>query len=145
MELVIASGNAGKVREFGALLADLPLQTRAQPEGQASDMERRRSAVDGHCMFRADDTAQFMLKAGNAWALREEIRTQNGVDRRYVAFGNPLPAVRNHVCSFHTAGEATARSATALAPPRCCFAGEAGVSISRKERSSSQSGLLSLL
>ncbi len=33
MDLVIASGNAGKVREFGALLADLPLQTRAQPEG----------------------------------------------------------------------------------------------------------------
>ena len=31
--LVIASGNAGKVREFGALLADLGLETRPQPEG----------------------------------------------------------------------------------------------------------------
>jgi XTP/dITP diphosphohydrolase len=31
--LVIASGNAGKIREFAALLADLPLEIRAQPEG----------------------------------------------------------------------------------------------------------------
>jgi XTP/dITP diphosphohydrolase len=31
--LVIASGNAGKVREFGALLADLGLETRPQPQG----------------------------------------------------------------------------------------------------------------
>ena len=31
--LVIASGNAGKVREFAALLADLGLEVRPQPEG----------------------------------------------------------------------------------------------------------------
>lgn len=31
--LVIASGNAGKLREFSALLADLGLETRPQPEG----------------------------------------------------------------------------------------------------------------
>ena len=31
--LVIASGNAGKVREFGQLLADLGLETRPQPDG----------------------------------------------------------------------------------------------------------------
>ncbi|MFZ0409306.1 MAG: non-canonical purine NTP pyrophosphatase [Cyanobium sp.] len=31
--LVIASGNAGKVREFAHLLADLPLEIRPQPEG----------------------------------------------------------------------------------------------------------------
>ena len=31
--LVIASGNAGKVREFAALLAQLPLGIQAQPEG----------------------------------------------------------------------------------------------------------------
>ena len=31
--LVIASGNAGKVREFAHLLADLPLEIRQQPEG----------------------------------------------------------------------------------------------------------------
>jgi len=31
--LVIASGNAGKIREFANLLADLPLEIRAQPEG----------------------------------------------------------------------------------------------------------------
>ncbi|MFM8525208.1 MAG: RdgB/HAM1 family non-canonical purine NTP pyrophosphatase [Cyanobacteriota bacterium] len=31
--LVIASSNAGKVPEFGALLADLGLETRPQPEG----------------------------------------------------------------------------------------------------------------
>jgi XTP/dITP diphosphohydrolase len=29
--LVIASGNAGKLREFGALLADLGLHTQPQP------------------------------------------------------------------------------------------------------------------
>ncbi len=31
--LVIASGNAGKIREFANLLAELPLEIRAQPEG----------------------------------------------------------------------------------------------------------------
>jgi inosine/xanthosine triphosphate pyrophosphatase family protein len=31
--LVIASGNAGKVREFAALLAGLGLEIRPQPEG----------------------------------------------------------------------------------------------------------------
>ena len=31
--LVIASGNAGKVREFGQLLEDLGLNTQPQPEG----------------------------------------------------------------------------------------------------------------
>jgi len=35
--LVIASGNAGKVREFGALLADLGLHTQPQPEGLEVD------------------------------------------------------------------------------------------------------------
>jgi XTP/dITP diphosphohydrolase len=30
---VIASGNAGKIREFAALLVDLPLEIRSQPEG----------------------------------------------------------------------------------------------------------------
>ncbi len=35
--LVIASGNAGKVREFGALLADLGLQTQPQPAGLEVD------------------------------------------------------------------------------------------------------------
>jgi XTP/dITP diphosphohydrolase len=33
LPLVIASGNAGKIREFAALLADLPLEVRSQPEG----------------------------------------------------------------------------------------------------------------
>ena len=33
LPLVIASGNAGKIREFAALLAELPLQIRPQPEG----------------------------------------------------------------------------------------------------------------
>ena len=32
-KLVIASGNAGKVREFSALLADLGLEMEPQPEG----------------------------------------------------------------------------------------------------------------
>ena len=31
--LVIASGNAGKIREFAALLASLPIEIRSQPEG----------------------------------------------------------------------------------------------------------------
>ena len=33
LDLVIASGNAGKVREFSALLAALPLQVQPQPPG----------------------------------------------------------------------------------------------------------------
>ena len=35
--LVIASGNAGKVREFRNLLAHLPLQLQSQPEGLQVD------------------------------------------------------------------------------------------------------------
>jgi len=33
LALVIASGNAGKIREFAALLAELPFEIRPQPEG----------------------------------------------------------------------------------------------------------------
>ena len=40
--LVIASGNAGKILEFQALLQHLPLEVRAQPEG--TDVEETGSS-----------------------------------------------------------------------------------------------------
>jgi XTP/dITP diphosphohydrolase len=65
MELVIASGNAGKVREFGALLADLPLQTRAQPEGLA--VEETGSSFAANARLKAEAVA----RATGCWALVE--------------------------------------------------------------------------
>ena len=66
MELVIASGNAGKVREFGALLADLPLQTRAQPEGL--EVEETGSSFAANARLKAEAVA----RATGCWALADD-------------------------------------------------------------------------
>lgn len=66
MDLVIASGNAGKVREFGALLADLPLQTRAQPEGL--EVEETGSSFAANARLKAVAVA----RATGCWALADD-------------------------------------------------------------------------
>ena len=64
--LVIASGNAGKVREFGALLADLSLETRPQPEGL--EVEETGSSFAENARLKAGAVAH----ATGCWALADD-------------------------------------------------------------------------
>ena len=64
--LVIASGNAGKVREFGALLADLGLETRPQPGGL--DVEETGSTFAANARLKAEAVA----RATGCWALADD-------------------------------------------------------------------------
>ena len=64
--LVIASGNAGKVREFGALLADLGLKTQAQPEGL--DVEETGNTFGENARLKAEAVA----RATGCWALADD-------------------------------------------------------------------------
>ena len=64
--LVIASGNAGKVREFGALLADLGLQTQPQPAGLEVDETGTTFAANARLK------AQAVALATGQWALADD-------------------------------------------------------------------------
>jgi XTP/dITP diphosphohydrolase len=64
--LVIASGNAGKVREFGALLADLGLETRPQPQGL--EVEETGATFAANAKLKAQAVAQ----ATGQWALADD-------------------------------------------------------------------------
>jgi len=64
--LVIASGNAGKVREFGALLADLGLHTQPQPEGLAVEETGTTFAANARLK------AQAVARATGQWALADD-------------------------------------------------------------------------
>ena len=64
--LVIASGNAGKVREFGALLAGLGLETRPQPEGL--EVEETGSTFAENARLKAEAVA----RATGCWALADD-------------------------------------------------------------------------
>jgi len=64
--LVIASGNAGKVREFGALLADLGLHTQSQPEGLEVDETGTSFAANARLK------AQAVARVTGQWALADD-------------------------------------------------------------------------
>jgi XTP/dITP diphosphohydrolase len=64
--LVIASGNAGKIREFAALLADLPLEIRAQPEGL--EVEETGTTFAANARLKAEAVA----RATGCWALADD-------------------------------------------------------------------------
>ena len=75
--LVIASGNAGKVAEFAALLADLPLQVRPQPAGleveetgltfaENARLKARAVALATGCWALADDSGLAVEALGGA-------------------------------------------------------------------------------
>ncbi|MFN7229877.1 MAG: RdgB/HAM1 family non-canonical purine NTP pyrophosphatase [Synechococcaceae cyanobacterium] len=66
LELVIASGNAGKVREFTALLAGLPLLVRAQPEGL--EVEETGATFAANARLKAAAVA----RATGCWALADD-------------------------------------------------------------------------
>lgn len=64
--LVIASGNAGKVREFGALLADLGLETQPQPDGL--DVEETGNTFGENARLKAEAVA----RTTGCWALADD-------------------------------------------------------------------------
>jgi XTP/dITP diphosphohydrolase len=64
--LVIASGNAGKVREFGHLLADLNLEIRPQPEGL--EVEETGDTFAANARLKAEAVA----RATGCWALADD-------------------------------------------------------------------------
>ncbi len=64
--LVIASGNAGKIREFAALLADLPLEIRAQPEGL--EVEETGTTFAANARLKAEAVARVT----GCWALADD-------------------------------------------------------------------------
>lgn len=64
--LVIASGNPGKVREFAHLLAGLPLQVRAQPQGVEV------AETGGSFAENARLKAQAVARASGHWALADD-------------------------------------------------------------------------
>ena len=64
--LVIASGNAGKVREFGQLLEGLGLNTQPQPEG--IEVEETGDTFAANARLKAEAVAQ----ATGQWALADD-------------------------------------------------------------------------
>ncbi len=64
--LVIASGNAGKVREFAALLAALPLEVCPQPEGL--EVEETGTTFAENASLKASAVA----RATGCWALADD-------------------------------------------------------------------------
>ncbi|QNG28920.1 RdgB/HAM1 family non-canonical purine NTP pyrophosphatase [Synechococcus sp. LTW-R] len=64
--LVIASGNAGKVREFGQLLEGLGLNTQPQPEG--IEVEETGATFAANARLKAEAVA----KATGQWALADD-------------------------------------------------------------------------
>lgn len=64
--LVIASGNAGKIREFAALLAELPLEIRRQPEGL--EVEETGATFAENARLKAVAVA----RASGCWALADD-------------------------------------------------------------------------
>ena len=64
--LVIASGNAGKIREFATLLAGLELEVRPQPEGL--EVEETGSSFAANARIKAEAVA----RATGCWALADD-------------------------------------------------------------------------
>ena len=64
--LVIASGNAGKLREFAALLTDLPLEVRPQPRGL--EVEETGATFAANARLKAEAVA----RATGCWALADD-------------------------------------------------------------------------
>jgi XTP/dITP diphosphohydrolase len=64
--LVIASGNAGKIREFAHLLASLPLAVQPQPDGM--EVEETGSSFAANARLKAEAVA----RATGQWALADD-------------------------------------------------------------------------
>jgi XTP/dITP diphosphohydrolase len=111
--LVIASGNAGKIREFAALLADLPLEIRPQPPGLeveetgASFAENARLkatavALASGCWALADDSGLAVEALGGAPGVHSARYAASDAERiaRLLRELAAAPAAANRRASF---------------------------------------------
>jgi XTP/dITP diphosphohydrolase len=114
--LVIASGNAGKIREFAGLLADLPLEIRAQPEGLEVE-ETGTTFVDN-----ARLKAEAVARATGCWALADDsglaVNALGGAPGVFSARYAPTDAERIGRLLVELALANQERSALGLAPDR---------------------------
>jgi XTP/dITP diphosphohydrolase len=113
--LVIASSNAGKVREFGHLLADLGLEIRPQPEGL--EVEETGDTFAANARLKASAVA----RASGCWALADDsglsVRALGGApgvhSARYAA--NDQARIARLLRELQGAGDRSAQFIAALA------------------------------
>jgi XTP/dITP diphosphohydrolase len=114
--LVIASGNAGKIGEFVALLAELPLQIRPQPEGL--EVEETGSTFAENARLKASAVAL----ASGSWSLADDsglaVAVLNGAPGVLSARYAPTDAERIARLLAELAVANQERSALGLAPER---------------------------
>jgi XTP/dITP diphosphohydrolase len=114
--LVIASGNAGKIREFAALLADLPLEIRAQPEGL--EVEETGTTFAANARLKAEAVA----RATGCWALADDsglaVDALGGAPGVFSARYAPTDPERIARLLAELAAANQERSAQGLAPDR---------------------------
>jgi XTP/dITP diphosphohydrolase len=114
--LVIASGNAGKIGEFAALLAELPLQIRPQPEGL--EVEETGSTFAENARLKASAVAL----ASGSWSLADDsglaVAVLNGAPGVLSARYAPTDAERIARLLAELAVANQERSALGLAPER---------------------------
>jgi len=114
--LVIASGNAGKIGEFAALLAELPLQIRPQPEGL--EVEETGSTFAENARLKASAVAL----ASGSWSLADDsglaVAVLNGAPGVLSARYAPTDAERIARLLAELAVANQVRSALGLAPER---------------------------
>ena len=114
--LVIASGNAGKIREFAGLLADLPLEIRAQPEGL--EVEETGTTFAANARLKAEAVAL----ATGCWALADDsglaVDALGGAPGVFSARYAPTDPERIARLLAELAAANQERSAQGLAPDR---------------------------
>ncbi|MEI6616210.1 MAG: RdgB/HAM1 family non-canonical purine NTP pyrophosphatase [Cyanobium sp. ELA507] len=114
--LVIASGNAGKIREFAGLLADLPLEIRAQPEGL--EVEETGTTFAANARLKAEAVA----RATGCWALADDsglaVDALGGAPGVFSARYAPTDPERIARLLAELAAANQERSAQGLAPDR---------------------------
>jgi len=114
--LVIASGNAGKIREFAGLLADLPLEIRAQPEGL--EVEETGTTFAANARLKAEAVARVT----GCWALADDsglaVDALGGAPGVFSARYAPTDPERIARLLAELAAANQERSAQGLAPDR---------------------------
>jgi len=114
--VVIASGNPGKIREFAALLADLPLEIRPQPEGL--EVEETGTTFAANARLKAEAVARIT----GCWALADDsglaVDALGGAPGVFSARYAPSDAERIARLLAELAAANQQRSALGLAPDR---------------------------
>jgi XTP/dITP diphosphohydrolase len=114
--LVIASGNAGKLREFAALLADFPLVVRPQPEGL--EVEETGATFAANARLKAEAVS----RASGCWTLADDsglaVEALGGAPGVFSARYAPSDAQRIARLLAELAAAAAERAAAGMPPNR---------------------------